>query len=396
MRAIALLALLACDPPPAPQSGLGIERIEIDAETITHLAFVPGRADELLVTEHAGTIAHYRIEGTRAQRLGSFDVPEVMQEVDCGLLAIAFDPEWETNHFVYAGHCSGAQFRSRITRLTWDGETYDVSEVATIIDVLEANPPGHAFNHSIGNIGFEPDGTMFFSIGDKGNRASGSDPTDIPGSLLRIVPNRDPAGEGYTPAAGNPFTDPAEGAPEIYAYGLRFGFRATRDSAGRFFVGDVGEGTAEEVNLVDEPGLFLGWDQCEGPCETPVEGATDPLLWWRAMDETHPYYADDPETEASTRNVVFVGEMQPDDVPDVYDGLLADTVVFGEVCLGWVRGARVDDAGAVTDDRFLFHLAHVVGWTYASDGTAYAATFGSCDSTMMFDPASLWRVTLDP
>jgi hypothetical protein len=378
-------------------TGLGVERIEIDAETITHLAFVPGRADELLIAEHAGAIAHYRIDGDDTERLGEFTVPEVMQHVDCGLLAIAFDPDWDTNQIVYAAHCTGAEFRSRITRLTWDGETYDgVTETAATTIEVTGGPARNPFNHAIGNMGFDPDGTMFFAIGDKGYRETGPIPTDLPGSLLRIVPNREPGGSGYTQASGNPFTDPKVGAPEVYAYGLRFGFRVGRDSMGRYFIGEVGDGIAEEVNLVDAPGMFFGWNTCEGPCTMPVEGAIDPLLWWRAMDETHPYYADDPDTEASTRNVVFVGDAQPADLPDPYDGLLEDTIVFGEVCLGWVRGARVAADRTVLEDRFLFHLAHVVGWTYAADGRAYAATFGSCDSTMMFQPAALWRVVTVP
>ena len=63
------------------------------------------------------------------------------------------------------------------------------------------------------------------TIGDKTMADSGPDPTDLNASLLRIVPNRDPDGSGSTPAAGNPFTDPAMGAPEVYAWGFRNTFR---------------------------------------------------------------------------------------------------------------------------------------------------------------------------
>ncbi len=53
-------------------------------------------------------------------------------------------------------------------------------------------------------MGFEEDGeTMWILVGDHFYKEFGQDPTDKMGSLLRIVPSRDPNGEGFTPAAGN-------------------------------------------------------------------------------------------------------------------------------------------------------------------------------------------------
>lgn len=372
-----------------PTRSLEFERIEFDVEAPTFIASVPGTEGEFLVADHGGEISHLRIVDSAAETLGSFTVPEVFQGGDCGLLSLGFDPGWDTNHILYAGHCS-PELASRITRLEWDGASYEgVAETAGIVLEVPALVDRNGTNHSVGNFLFEDDGTMFISLGDKATE-TGQDVNNLAGALIRVVPNREPGGEGYTVPDGNAFPGGEGGREEIYAYGLRYPYRLAHDALGNVWIADVGGGVAEEVELLAGAGQNFGWKVCEGPCETPSAEYQDPLLYWVRSEEDSRYFAEDPESEPTTRRAAWIAEV-PGDIPDVYSGLLADKVLFGDLCLGWVRGAQVDESGTVVEDRMLGHLAHAVSWAFAEDGHAYVVTFGSCDAMTPLEPAGLWR-----
>lgn len=400
-----VMALAACDgddsgdggaPRDAdtPEAVVGLDFVEIDIEGdfFTDIAWLPGRSDEILVASHPGEILHYRIEGERATLLGTMTVPEVAIMNDCGLLAVAPDPDWETNGFVYAGHCIMEDFATRVTRLTFDGTDYDVEGSASVILELHETRGRFPFNHNVSNILFEDDGTMVLGIGDKGAvEAVGQDPTSLAATILRIVPNREPGGSGYEPADGNPYTDPAVGAPEVWAYGFRYPWRIVRDPRGWYYVGDVGEGGREEVNVVLESATNYGWPVCQGVCDPPMDGLIDPITAWPHNDD-HPYVEEDPETLPGPNRAVWIAPGPPPGSDHDLGDLLDDTVLFGDVCTGWVRGATIDDEGALVEDRLLGHLPYVTAWTWSPEGTGYVTTFGSCNSLEEIEPARLLRV----
>jgi len=376
--------------PDAPVVGVAFEPIAVDGDFFTDVAPVPGAEDELLVAVHTGTILHLRVEGSESTVLARITVPEVTVMVDCGLLAVSPDPDWETNGFLYAGHCTGDQFASRITRLTYDGSTEDVADTAvTILQVDETRGP-FPFNHNISNFLFDGSGVMTVGIGDKSavEQAPG-DPTSLAGSILRIVPSREAGVGGYEPAEGNPFDDPLVGAPEVWTYGVRYPWRIVPLGAG-FVFGDVGEGAFEEVNVAATPGLEFGWPGCSGPCDPPTD-SVDPVIWYPHSDD-HPYVDEDPETAIGPNRAVWVAPPRPATADDPFEGLLDERILFGDVCTGWFRGARFSTDGTVTGDTLLAHLEFVtdVAWTPA--GTGYVTTFGSCNSTEMLEPAKLLRI----
>ncbi|MBX3274507.1 MAG: PQQ-dependent sugar dehydrogenase [Sandaracinaceae bacterium] len=375
---------------------LSFEALSLPSEVIlpTASGFLPDGT--LLVASHPGTIHHLSLGERDATLLGSFSVVDgdFRNEGDCGVLQLEVDPRWSENHFVWIGHC-GANTESLVRRVTFDGTRYDgVDE--TLVETLRVTGPRVSNNHSVGHIGFEDDGTtMWVVIGDKATE-TGQRTDRMIGALLRIVPNRDAAGSGYVPAAGNAFDGSTADRPEIYAWGLRYGWRATRDRMGRIWVGDVGEAQWEEIDLIDGVGLNFGWADCDGPCEPAMAGFTDPLLAWRRGDTAHRYFVEDPESEPSTRRVAWVGEAYRPGEDDRYDGFLTDRVPFGDTCLGWVRGAWADATGAVVYDEHWAHLPHITSWEQSPDGYVYVTSFGSCDAFEVFDPPALYRVTLRP
>ena len=90
------------------------------------------------------------------------------------------------------------------------------------------------------------------------------------GKILRIDPSRDSypadAQRDYGIPATNPFAT-SGGAPEVWMLGLRNPFRAGFDrTTGNLYIGDVGQGAVEEINLVpaSATGLNFGWNRREG------------------------------------------------------------------------------------------------------------------------------------
>jgi hypothetical protein len=110
--------------------------------------------------------------------------------------------------------------------------------------------------------------------------------------MLRIDVNSRPLGAPYAIPADNPFVGAplcnfggtsVLDCPEIFASGFRNPWRWTFDSqAGDLWLGDVGEASFEEVDVVERGGNY-GWDIREGAhCFTPATGCqttglTDPV-----------------------------------------------------------------------------------------------------------------------
>ena len=136
-----------------------------------------------------------------------------------------------------------------------------------------------AGNHNVGVIAFNPTaapgspdyGLLYASFGDAG---SANDPRDFGqslgaphGAIIRIDPLAGDGSRGYGVPADNPFVGQAGVAPEIWAYGLRHPQQFSWDVDGRMFIGDVGQGSVEEVNL-GMPGANYGWRLREGAFAT--------------------------------------------------------------------------------------------------------------------------------
>ena len=196
---------------------------------------------------------------------------------ETGLLGIAFHPNFPTDKRIFFSYTAtvGGQLVSKITSVTSDdnGATLNATETP----VLTLNQPQD--NHNGGNIVFGPDGYLYIGFGDGGGGgdtgAGHPDPgngqrlTTMLGKMLRI--DVSPA-SGYNIPPDNPFagnakctaTGGSNACPEIYAWGFRNPWRWSFDrSTKELWVGDVGQGDWEEVDLVQKGGNY-GWRCREG------------------------------------------------------------------------------------------------------------------------------------
>lgn len=189
-----------------------------------------------------------------------------------GLLGVALAPDFQTSGVAYL-YVTNTAGNIEIRRYTAPAGVRDRLDPATA-DVILAIPHPTYSNHNGGWIEFGPDGNLYLGTGDGGG---GGDPDNnaqntnaLLGKLLRIDPARDafPAdpNRDYAIPTGNPFAT-SGGAPEIWASGLRNPFRSSFDrTTGNLFIGDVGQGAVEEIDLIPAGtgGLNFGWRLREG------------------------------------------------------------------------------------------------------------------------------------
>ncbi|MCB1143960.1 MAG: PQQ-dependent sugar dehydrogenase [Leptospiraceae bacterium] len=122
-------------------------------------------------------------------------------------------------------------------------------------------------NHNGGTILFGPDKYLYIGSGDGGGRGdnhgnpgNGQNLKNLLGKILRIDVDK---GNLYSIPDDNPFAG-GGGLPEIYAYGFRNPWKFSFDRvSGELFVGDVGQESFEEINLVKK-GKNYGWRIMEG------------------------------------------------------------------------------------------------------------------------------------
>ncbi len=200
----------------------------------------------------------------------------VLNDGERGLLGIALHPQFATN---------GRYFLT-YSNLETDTELreFNVNDDVTSEGILLLEVPKDTVFHQAGALEFGPDGYLYASIGDDGRQGSDrADPDSIYGTILRLDVDAEPGTYAIPP--DNPFVG-GGGAPEVWDYGLRNPWRFSFDSAtGDLYIADVGQNTAEEVNLhpAGMPGgLDFGWIATEGNecreagCDT--DGVTWPIV----------------------------------------------------------------------------------------------------------------------
>jgi glucose/arabinose dehydrogenase len=141
------------------------------------------------------------------------------------------------------------------------------------------------------------------------------DPVSYDGTILRVDPITGAA------APGNPLMGGADsGDDRIVAFGLRNPFRITfQPGTNRLFVGDVGWGAWEEIDILEDPLDALvenyGWPCYEGGSAGQLQ-----LSGYAGLDMCAELYADGGNTSPGTA------------APSMYAYHHSDRVVPGEVC----------------------------------------------------------------
>jgi glucose/arabinose dehydrogenase len=193
-----------------------------------------------------------------------------------GLVGLAFHPSYAANGYFYVNYTAPNPLRTVVARYRVLPGNPNKADTASAFTIVQINQP--YTNHNGGNLAFGPDGYLYIGMGDGG---SGNDPdtnaqnrSRLLGKILRIDVNDTTASTHYRIPPDNPYAGNALGwRQEIWAYGFRNPWRWSFDpSTGALWVGDVGQGAWEEVDIVIKGGNY-GWNIMEGNvCRPPTTG----------------------------------------------------------------------------------------------------------------------------
>lgn len=286
-RLLALLLVIAAVAPRGASAQASVPAdfadaaIEAGLSLPTSIAFVPdsgalaGR--RLLFVEQVTGRLRMLVD----ENLASIDPVGTVANVNTtgserGLLGVAVDPRWPASPYVYMTYnCTEGGNFLRISRYALTGDLGFTGDGALSLDLasrhdLLTDVPDNAFNHNGGTLRFGPDSMLYASFGDDANSCAALDSVSLRGVILRLDVRGLPDGPGLASkaalaAAGNPFLDrPNANLRLVVALGLRNPFRFHVDPVTReLVVGDVGEGTWEELSLLDF-GQSAGWPLFEG------------------------------------------------------------------------------------------------------------------------------------
>ncbi len=323
-------------------------------------AFVSLPDGRILIAEKAGVVRVYK----SGALLGTpfLDIQDRVNAFhDRGLLGLTIDPNFARNGFIYllytyendAGDYEGPK-TGRLARYTAVGDTASPSSEAVLLGTTVGRscndfPPGtdcipsDSPSHSVGNVKFAPDGSLFVTLGD-GSRyirverdaLRAQDLDSLAGKVLRITPG----GQGRST---NPFWngDASANRSKVWSLGLRNPFRFNlRPGSGIPYLGDVGWSTYEEINVATA-GANFGWPCYEGPEQ---QGGYAPQPECQALYALGPSAVKMPlydwphagGSASAIGGVFYTGTAYP----DAYQGAF----FFGDYSKGWLRYLRVDDA----------------------------------------------------
>jgi glucose/arabinose dehydrogenase len=241
----------------------------------------PGGGGALYVVEQGGRIVRVAEDGSASTFLDLSG--EISSGGERGLLSLAFAPDFRRSGRLYVdytdpdGNTRVVEFRSE------DGGR---AEPSSRRELLRIDQPFS--NHNGGLLSFGPDQLLYIGTGDGGSaddpQRNALNPESLLGKLLRIDPEP-AAGRPYGIPRDNPFAQ-GGGRGEIYSLGLRNPWRYSFDrETGALSIGDVGQNTREEVDLVERGagrGANFGWSAFEADqrfnADQEASGAVEPVL----------------------------------------------------------------------------------------------------------------------
>ncbi len=258
-----------------------------------------------LVTERDGNLL--LVQNGKATTVRG--VPKVASTGQGGLLDVTIPRDFRQSREVFLSFSrpqnGGAGTAVAVGRLSENGK-----RLTNVRVIYEVTPGGSGGRHFGSRIVEAQDGTLFITIGDRGQPDSAQDRSSPKGSVIRI--NR----SGSIPA-DNPFVGQSNVKPEIWSFGHRNPQGAALDARGRLWVSEHGARGGDEVNQ-PRAGQNYGWPIIsygthysgqkigEGTSKTGME---QPELYW------------DPSI-APSGLLVYSGKLWPQWNGDIFVGSL--------------------------------------------------------------------------
>jgi aldose sugar dehydrogenase len=289
LRSAAFVALIALPSPAAaavvPQADRVVtEDGAIDVQILTDDLVHPWAVEDmgdggLLVTERPGRLRVFR-DGRLSEPVAG--VPEVATRGQGGLLDVALASDFAESRTLFLSYSKPGP-KGAGTAILKARLSEDETRLENAADIFVMDRFTGTRRHFGSRIAVADDGTLFFTIGDRGQGERAQDPSDHAGSVLRI--NTD----GSVPR-DNPHPDGSAGwQPEIWSIGHRNPQGLDIDpETGTLYEVEHGAKGGDEVNI-PEAGKNYGWPEisygvhysgAEIGQGTAAEGYEQPLHYW--------------------------------------------------------------------------------------------------------------------
>ncbi len=252
-------ATSAAQPPVAAPTVAAPTVVATELEVPWGIALLPDGA-AVIAERDSGIIRRLQPNGDVTE-VG--EVPEVAARGESGLLGLAVSPAYTSDQTIFAYLTTDED--NRVVAVRYDGRS-----LGEPVPILTGIPAGSI--HDGGRIAFGPDGKLYVTTGEAGDRPLAQDPSSLGGKILRINP------DGTIPP-----DNPLSGSP-VWSLGHRNVQGITWDDAGRLWATEFGANTWDEVNLI-RPGANYGWPEVEGQADEAE--FVDPVVQW-PTDEASP------------------------------------------------------------------------------------------------------------
>jgi glucose/arabinose dehydrogenase len=266
------------------------DSVAYEVQTVTSGLTLPWAVEQLpdgrlLVTEKPGNLRIITGQGTISAPVAG--VPAVRYKGQAGLLDVALDPAFESNHTIYFCYSeqrdggSGVALARAVLVEDEQGAHLDQLKV-----IFRAGPTIESDRQLGSRISFGKDGKLFLTLGERGiTEAVGQAQNLLSdfGKVARLNP------DGSIPK-DNPFVGRSDARPEIWSYGHRDAQSLVVDPAnGKVWSIEHGPRGGDELNLI-RPGINYGWPIIcygidypgtkVGAGITQKEGLEQPVYYW--------------------------------------------------------------------------------------------------------------------
>lgn len=324
--------------PPPTTTHLTLQLVTADLDFPVFMTAAPGGTSRLFIVEKNGRIRIFKVgTGTLTTflDLSANGLNLISVDGERGLLGMAFDAQYATNRqfYVFYTDLGGDIVIARYLGNALDADVAD--PVGTTLLTIEHSANS---NHNGGMLAFGTDGCLYASVGDGGGSGDQSNNAQTVTSRLGKILRLNPSTGSSCNIATNPFF--LSGAPDVWGLGLRNPWRFSFDrQTGDLYIGDVGQGAREEINVSPAPsagrGLNYGWRLMEGfLCFNPSTNCNSGGLTLPVLDYPHADGAC-----AVTGGYVYRGQAAP---------LQRGTYFYADFCNGFVRSFRYQN-GQVTN-----------------------------------------------
>ena len=209
--------------------------------------FLPN--DMMIVTERAGRVRTVSNQGQLSAPLKG--VPKVVNNGQGGMLDVTLDPEFAKNNLIYVSYSEPGKGGSgtAVARAKLDIEHNRLEDSQVIFRQHPKSPGPH---HYGSRLVFARDGTLFITIGERGELDRAQDFSINRGQVIRIH------SDGSIPD-DNPFIGRKGYRPEVWSYGHRNPQGAAlHPLTSNLWTVEHGARGGDEVNI-PKPGKNYGW-----------------------------------------------------------------------------------------------------------------------------------------